>query len=375
MTKTTVDQTSQRNPLKKLPETVFRHHGQTLLGPMKEWQKRKQAPPVLLLTGQTGIGKKSIAYFIAQWILCERSGFSPQFDSNSSSLQLSPCNQCSSCLKILSGNQVDLVEISSETDDESAQTSGSLKIDQFRKLKNSTGFGAHESQFRMILIPHSDRMTPQASNSVLKLLEETPPGWIFILTANDPTLLLPTLVSRCQILRLKPFSTDEIQELLKANGIDGVKCKICANLAQGSWSRALSFAQPEIWEKRQVFFQFLMNPTTAIQSLIDWCSQDSSNLFILLDIIEQLSADLIRWTTSENLPSLENYSWTNIDGKDALSFHVKQVLRHRGGIQAARDFWIERVEQLAQARQELLAPINRKLLIQNLLLPWIGAAS
>src|SRR4051794_17175934 len=58
-----------------VPETVIRHHGPTLFTPMREWVSSQRMPPVLLLTGTAGSAKRNIAYWLAQWILCERSGF------------------------------------------------------------------------------------------------------------------------------------------------------------------------------------------------------------------------------------------------------------------------------------------------------------
>src|SRR5690349_10241391 len=95
---------------------------------MKEWQSRKQIPPVLLLTGQEGIGKRAMAYFLAQWILCENTK------------ETGPCGGCASCQKMTAGNSTDFTEVGPESEEDS----GSLKIEQFRKLKASTGYSALE---------------------------------------------------------------------------------------------------------------------------------------------------------------------------------------------------------------------------------------
>lgn len=319
---------------------------------MKEWQTRKKLPPVLLLTGQPGIGKRSVTYFLAQWILCEKGGF------NHSSLQ--PCNECLACQRIAAHQETDLIEILSENEEET----GSLKIEQFRKLKTSAGFGVLENRHKTILIPNADRMTLQAANSVLKLLEETPPGWVFFLTANDSTLLLPTLVSRCQVIRLKPFSTEQIRALLSEAKIDPIRQEVCADLAQGSWLRAIHFASDEVWERRNMLLRFFENPSSVTQAIMDWGAQDFSHLETLLDLMEQFNADLIRWTAQAEKPLLAE-----------LSTHAKGLIRKTGSLDQARSFWIQQAENLAQARHESLLPINRKLLIQNLLFPWIGAAS
>jgi hypothetical protein len=367
---------------KVLPEIAVLHHGKTLFGPMREWRNRKQVPPVLLLTGQPGIGKKMVAQFLAQWISCERNGFDRDNSLNGikggdlpESEILRPCGECPPCRKTLGGNGVDITEISSEADDEgSTGKSSSLKIEQFRKLKASVGFSAHDSRYKTILIPHADRMTTQAANSVLKLLEETPPGWIFFMTANDPTLLLPTVVSRCQVLRLKPFSSTEIVELLKNAGVPAARREISAGLSQGSWERALRFADDEIWEQRKVVFQFLEEPSRMLQSLVDWAAQEPKHFEVLVDLLEQVTADLIRWTASPQTPEPEEFAWVQSDGTSEIAQHAKQTIRRLGSLSAAQNFWLARAERLAEVRQESLAPLNRKILTQDLLLPWIGVS-
>jgi len=364
---------------KSTPETVIQHHGKTLFGLMNEWQLRRQLPSVLLLTGQAGIGKRAMVYFLAQWILCEKQGF------YTSQPELRPCGECSSCQRVLSGNDIYFTEIFADSDEESSTMpsgassssggSGALKIEQFRKLKASMGFGAMEGRSKITLIPSADRMTVQAANSVLKLLEETPPGWMFFLTANDPTLLLPTIASRCQIFRLKPFSTGEIEELLQQAGVDAPRVPICARLSQGSWDRALSLAKDETWEQRKALFQFLKAPSSMIHTLVDWAStvtgEQPSHLETMIDLLEQLTADLIRWTTSADTSQPESYAWIQADGQEALVSHAREFLRQHGSLDAARAAWIEHAERLAQARVKISLPLNKKLLTQDLLLPWM----
>jgi DNA polymerase III delta prime subunit len=386
---------------------VIRHHGHTVFGAMNEWVAQKRIPPVLLLTGTTGCGKRSMAYWLSQWILCERNGLnsgtsSQQVDDDPFTANLfgspdpapapedlkeemkekdvaiptngtpGPCGQCAGCVRALNGNWVDFTEVLPEGSEEGS-TTGTLKVDQFREIKQKLGFGAHEGAYRIVLIPNADRMTVQAANSVLKLLEEPPPGWIFFLTASDPTLVLPTILSRCQQLRLKPFQPRELDELLELSGVGPERRKICAELAQGSWSKALTLSGEEIWDHRQSLFGFIQEPASVLASLVDWASQEPRHFDLLVDQLEQLTGELIRWSVSPSIASPETYAWVNTDGKNALSQHAKAVTKRQGTVTAAREFWIERAERLARSRQESLAPLNRKLLIQDLLLPWLEA--
>lgn len=383
-----------------VPEPVLRHHLASISNAMREWATQKRVPPVLLLTGTSGAGKRNLSYWMAQWIFCDKNGFGRSEDKQAPDEEdpftvsmfgdaptetaaeptastlvdpSGPCGQCASCLRALHGNWVDFTEVLPEGAEGAEAGTGTLKVDQFREIKQKLGFGAHEGAYRVVLIPNADRMTMQAANSVLKLLEEPPRGWIFFLTASDPTLVLPTILSRCQQLRLKPFQPEVLEELLAQAGVSPERAKICAELAQGSWTKALGLANEEMWEHRQALFGFLKEPASQLSALVDWASQEPRHFDILVDQLEQAACELIRWSVSHATSSPESYVWANADGRTALVHHAKSVVKRHGSVAHARELWIERSLRLARARQEALAPLNRKLLIQDLLLPWLEA--
>jgi DNA polymerase-3 subunit delta' len=374
------------NPL-PVPEAALSHHLKTLHPSMQEWIANKRIPPVLLLTGQGGVGKRTVAHFLAQWIFCERVGlasgttegaegsgldlFGGGSEAPKASDSTLPCGECTQCVRALKGSWVDFTEIHAENAEEGDK--GSLKIDQFRKIKESMGFGGHEGSYRIFLIPDADRMTAQAANSVLKLLEEPPRGWVFLLTASDPTLVLPTVLSRCQQLKLKPFDTETLKKLLSASGVLGEKQKLGAALGGGSWGRALQLASDEISERRQLLFDFLERPQGALNALVDWASQSDSAFNLFSDQLELLCLDLIHWSLSDEAPGA--FAWTNFDGAMALKNHAEILLRLLKRPERARAFWIARSERIAQSRKEALTPLNRKLLIQDILIPWLEVAS
>lgn len=380
------------NPILPVPEAALEHHLKNLRTPMQEWLSSQRIPPVLLITGQSGIGKRTIAYFLAQWIFCEQTGFASPTPAEEeggglfggdmfggsapapaapSGGKLQPCGTCVQCQRALKGSWVDFTEIRPEDEDEGK--TGTLKIDQFRKLKETQGFGAHEGGYRIFLIPDADRMTTQAANSVLKLLEEPPKGWIFFLTASDPTLVLPTVLSRCQSLKLRPFDPDTLRKLLSAAGIVGEKQKLGAALGGGSWGRALKLASDESASHRQLLFDFLERPQGALNPIVDWAGQGDTNFGLMCDQLELLCLDLIRWSISEQTPS--TFGWNNFDGAMALKNHVDILLKVLKSPERARAFWIERSERIARARRESLTPVNRKLLIQDILIPWLEVST
>lgn len=359
-----------------LDGALLEHHFKTLAPILSQWQKSRTVAPVLLVAGQPGIGKQRIPSFLAQWLFCTEGGY--QYPASTEALPVSlPCGSCPACRRIHSGNEVRLTLIQPDPDEEPTRSNQSLKIDQFRKLRSSMGFSAEEDSFRVIGIPNAERMTPQAANSILKLLEEPPRGWIFVLTCADPTLLLPTLVSRCQKVRLRPFAIPQIKELLVLAEVPMDRIDIAANLSQGSLDRALTFASDDLWKHREMLFEFFKYPASTAANLLDWAVEESSHFDFLLDLLEQTTADFIQWTVSTSAThskeseSARTFPWKQSDGKSAFMIHVQHILNTQGGLIGAREFWIKRAERLAQTREQSQAPLNRKLMLQDILFPWM----
>lgn len=139
-----------------------------------------------LLLGPQGLGKSDFAREISQALLCEQSA--------GASLRTS-CGQCRSCALWNSDSHPDFINIGLE---DKAKT---ISIEHIRDMTARIGLHRHSHQFRTVLIDPADKLTPQAANSVLKSLEEPPPGTVFLLVTSNAQQLLPTIVSRCQTLR------------------------------------------------------------------------------------------------------------------------------------------------------------------------------
>lgn len=375
-----------------LAPALWEHHSQSLAPWMREWRDTHRLPPVLLLTGLEGVGKREVAYHLSQWILCERTGFGPAaaslFGDAPSLLDVAPsaesplqgCGECPACHRAIENAWVDFREIRSQqaSDDEETGNegagparAGSLKIDQFRELRATLGFGSHEGGYRITLITNAETLTPQAANSLLKLLEEPPRDWILLLTATDANLLLPTLVSRCQRVRLRPFPQESLEHVLTAQGVNPDRARDAARLAQGSWKRALQSGHDEFWEERRAVFRFLRDPAREVGGLLDWTAKQPRHLETLVSSLEQQALELLTWSTSPGDPALEDFAWTCRDGAFDLVDHARLVTRRLGGRTAAREFWLERARRLGQARRELSTPMNRKILAQELLYSWV----
>lgn len=177
----------------------------------------------LLLVGAGGIGKRHMAQLLAQAILC-------------TSGNQDPCGQCAACQRVNAGTHGNLILL------EPLQREKSIKIDPTRRVLDTLSLHPLEQGLRVVLIPDMDRMTEQAQNAVLKSLEEPDPDTVFLLTTGNERALLPTILSRCRMMRLPPWPLDRVIEYLVANGVEPGQARICAALSAGRPMDALNMA-------------------------------------------------------------------------------------------------------------------------------------
>lgn len=101
----------------------------------------------------------------------------------------------------------------------------SIPVDEIRALIAITGRHTFEGGRRVVLIEQADKMNPPAQNALLKTLEEPVPGTIFLLMTESPSLLLPTIVSRCRELKLHPWDDRTVLSVLEKHGVTGQRAQ------------------------------------------------------------------------------------------------------------------------------------------------------
>jgi DNA polymerase-3 subunit delta' len=189
-------------------------------------------PNALLFTGNWDTGEKEVAHLFAMALNCRAPGRKDALDRKQEALE--PCMRCGSCKKRTAGMHPDVIVITPEKD--------KIKISQIREIYTMISSSPHEAAQRMVLVVDAHTMNQEAGNALLKILEEPPAGTFFILTAQDLSGLLPTIISRCRHLRFNPTPLAVlIHELQETTGSNPGQTAIAAATADGNMEMTRQF--------------------------------------------------------------------------------------------------------------------------------------
>ncbi len=175
-----------------------------------------------LLTGPSGVGRRTLALRLAQALNCETPASAGV-----------PCRTCRSCKQIETMQNPDLLVIQAES------VGGTLKVDQVREVQRFLSFKPYLLAYKVVLFLRFEEANANAQNALLKTLEEAPAHGVLILTADNAEQLLPTVVSRCEILRLRSVAVPDVELFLQARGVEAEKATLLASLSGGSPGVAL----------------------------------------------------------------------------------------------------------------------------------------
>ncbi|BAS29005.1 DNA polymerase III subunit delta' [Limnochorda pilosa] len=199
-----------------------------------------------LLVGPDGVGKRTLARGVAQLLFCaQREGDRP-------------CGRCAACGQVARGSHPDLHWVEPEA---APGGRASLGIDRVRRLIQEASWRPYQAAWKVLVAAEADRLTDEAQNSLLKLLEEPPGTAVVLLTTSRPDRLLPTVRSRCHSVTLRPLSETQVRSVLERRGLPQERAALLAAAAQGRPGRALGLdpqtvqdqqAAASAWVKRML---------------------------------------------------------------------------------------------------------------------------
>jgi len=197
-----------------------------------------------LIVGPRHVGKGTLAFNLAQALNCD----GPEL----------PCGQCRSCQRILEGKHADITPIGLDSKTE-------IGIDDIRALQRIANLPPYEGKCKVFIIDDAEYLSTEAANSLLKILEEPPQSVVWLLLVAEEEHLLPTVISRCQRLELKPVPSEHVREaLVNSYNVEDNRAKLLAQLCRGRFGWALSaLANDDILEQRSQRIDSLVSLLTA----------------------------------------------------------------------------------------------------------------
>jgi len=237
-----------------------------------------------LFVGPEGVGKRLTAISFVQALNCK---IEP----------LEGCGECDICKSIEKLSYPDLFYLKPEGQ--------WYKIQQIRDIRKEAYVKPYISNWKVFILDDAHQLRAEGANALLKILEEPPEHTLFILIAYRPELLLPTIISRSQIISFSYLSYDEVWQIIK-DKVPEDKLEILVNLSQGSVGKALFWGEENNWTKRIELFKYLTllkkdrpySPFELVDFLVE--EKDGEKIINLLELVLFWWRDLLLWKLTED---------------------------------------------------------------------------
>jgi len=304
---------------------------------LKNSIRNKRLCQSYLFCGPEHIGKETTAIYFAASLLCNSQNF--------------PCEQCESCRQVFQGKHPDVYYVGKINDKE-------ISIDQIRKVKRVSNLAPLSGSSKIVIIEEADSLTIPAANSLLKLLEDTPPNVFIILLARGFGNLPVTLRSRCQILRFLPPSSGELSCFLKKEfNLSLIDAQKISNLSLNLPGLAIKLAQKkeegfknrgDLMEK----FIFFLSERDNLENKFQLANlilkfDTKQTLFFLLQFIRDLTLVKLKLNPSITLEKRKLLDLSEKYSQIELYLFMDQILRTQS--------WLDR-------------HANKRLSIENLII-------
>lgn len=304
---------------------------------------RQETRHAYLFTGPQGVGRRTLALRFAQALNCLQPPKPGEF-----------CGVCRICKQTDAMQHSDLSVVQAEKE------GGVLKVEQIREVQHSLSLLPYEAHYRVALLLRFQDANPSAQNALLKTLEEAPQRVVLMLTADSAESLLPTIVSRCEVLRLRPMPLERLEAELVRQEVPREDARMLAHLAGGRLGYALQLRDsPGVMDQRRAFLEDLLNLLTESRrerfAYAESVYRDKESLRQGFQVWLSFWRDLMLRVASPDLPLI------NLDLEDEIDRLARKV-----DLATAR----EQVTALEQGIARLDANVNSRLLTEVLLMDW-----
>jgi DNA polymerase-3 subunit delta' len=290
--------------------------------------------------GEEGMGKKTLAGAFAKTLQCEEKG-------------ILSCDRCKSCLQADTGNHPDIINVTHEK--------YSIGVDDIRLQVNADiQIKPYNSPYKIYIIDDADRLTEQAQNALLKTIEEPPEYAVLLLLTSNISVILPTILSRCVTLNLKPVDKQSIKEFLMQNHqIPDYMAEVAAAFSGGNVGKALKYASSEDFGKMKDNVLHLLKYIDDMELYeviagLKFLTADKNNIEDYIDLMILWYRDVLMFKATMD-PDLLLY-------REELTFIKKQAsLRSYEGIDKI-------IQAMERAKIRLKANVNFDIAIELMLL-------
>lgn len=244
-----------------------------------------------MFTGLAGLGRRTLALRFTQALNCP----TPPSPGDA-------CRNCRTC------RQIEQMAFSDLSIVEAQLSGGTLRVDQVREMLHKLALKPYEAKYRVAVLLRFEEAHPSAMNALLKTLEEPAPQVVMIITAESAESLLPTITSRCEILRLRPLAVAELSAHLQMKkDLPADLADLCAHLSAGRPGVALRLAQnPDILENRKKWLEFhqhvLVSSLRERFSLVEDLLKEGESLKEGLTIWTSLWRDVVLTSLNASVP-------------------------------------------------------------------------
>lgn len=266
--------------------------------------KNNRLSHAYIFAGPQGSGRSLLARNFAKAVNCE-------------DLENAPCDSCLSCKKIDKDIHPDVKWI--RKDEKSRQ----IKIGQIRELESQIILKPYEGKYKVFIIVEAELMNIEAANSFLKTLEEPPQNSLLILIVERPKDLLPTIASRCQMVRVRPLEIDELKSILvNEYGISRERAEFLSRVSEGRPGKAISYEYDILEWKNSVLEEF-----SDDECVEDYAGADRDELSKKLNVLVSWYRDLLVYKAIQDESLLINVD--RIDGikEGAASYKIDELMR------------------------------------------------